>query len=104
MRKFLRYLRIAFSATCLIACVLMIALWVGSYESGIVFNQRITKTKALSFVSQRGFCGAVLLDPNVYASPKWGLITCSPITWGSPSWDFAIHSKSDHYVQAMAPW
>jgi hypothetical protein len=29
--RFLRYLRIAFSATCLIACVLLIALWVRSY-------------------------------------------------------------------------
>jgi hypothetical protein len=31
MQKFLRYLRIAFSATCLIACVLLIVLWVRSY-------------------------------------------------------------------------
>jgi hypothetical protein len=31
MRKYLHYLRIAFSATCLIACVLLIALWVRSY-------------------------------------------------------------------------
>jgi hypothetical protein len=31
MPRFLRYLRIAFSATCLIACALLIALWVRSY-------------------------------------------------------------------------
>jgi hypothetical protein len=31
MVGFLRYLRIAFSATCLIACVLLIVLWVRSY-------------------------------------------------------------------------
>jgi hypothetical protein len=31
MRKSLGYLRIAFSATCIIACVLLIALWVRSY-------------------------------------------------------------------------
>ena len=31
MRKFLKYLRIVFSITCLIACVLLIALWVRSY-------------------------------------------------------------------------
>jgi hypothetical protein len=30
MKRFLRYLRIAFSATCLIACILLIALWVRS--------------------------------------------------------------------------
>jgi hypothetical protein len=32
MRKSLRYLRIAFSATCLIACELLIVLWVRSYS------------------------------------------------------------------------
>ena len=31
MSRFLRYLRIVFSATCLIACVLLIVLWVRSY-------------------------------------------------------------------------
>src|SRR5437667_215119 len=30
MKRSLRYLRIAFSATCLVACVLLIALWVRS--------------------------------------------------------------------------
>jgi hypothetical protein len=33
MSRFLRYLRIAFSATCLIACVLLIVLWVRSYQN-----------------------------------------------------------------------
>ncbi len=32
MKRFLRYLRITFSATCLIACVLLIVLWVRSYH------------------------------------------------------------------------
>ncbi len=31
MQNYLRYLRIAFSITCLITCVLLIALWVRSY-------------------------------------------------------------------------
>ena len=31
MARFLRYLRIAFSATCLVACLFLIALWVRSY-------------------------------------------------------------------------
>src|SRR5258708_7822240 len=33
-----RKLRIAFSATCLIACVLLIALWVRSYYSEDILN------------------------------------------------------------------
>src|SRR5437870_5732379 len=32
MSRYLRYLRIAFSATCLLACVLLIVLWVRSYS------------------------------------------------------------------------
>jgi hypothetical protein len=32
MSRFLRYLRIAFSATCIIACALLIVLWVRSYS------------------------------------------------------------------------
>jgi hypothetical protein len=32
MCRFLRYLQIAFSATCLVACVLLIVLWVRSYK------------------------------------------------------------------------
>ena len=39
MSKALRYLRIAFSAFCVIACVLLIALWVRSYTH--VVNRRI---------------------------------------------------------------
>jgi hypothetical protein len=32
MRRFLRYLRIAFSIACLVACVLLIVLWVRSHQ------------------------------------------------------------------------
>jgi hypothetical protein len=99
-----RKLRIAWSVVCGIACVLLIALWVRSYGTGDVLNERITKTHAFTLVSQQGFCGALLFDPTVHASPKWGLISVSSPTWQSPSWDFAIHSKSDRYVQAMVPW
>jgi hypothetical protein len=87
-----------------LAAVMLIVLWVRSYESAILFNERFTKTRALLLISQRGFCGAMLFDPNVFAAPKWGLATASPQTWGSPSWDFAIHSHSDRYVQVMVPW
>src|SRR5262245_41449478 len=98
-----RKLRIAWSVFWGLVCLLLSVLWVRSYESGIVLNERITKTTALCFASQRGFCGTLFFDPTVYASPKWGLMTSNASTWGSPSWDFAIHSKADRYVQVMAP-
>jgi hypothetical protein len=42
MRRFLRYLRIAFSVTCGIACLLLIALWVRSYWWCDIWQQTIS--------------------------------------------------------------
>jgi hypothetical protein len=47
MRRSLRYLRIAFSATCGIACVLLIALWVRSYWWLDNVNFSMTGTNAM---------------------------------------------------------
>jgi hypothetical protein len=38
MRRFLQYLRIAFSAACLVACVLLMGLWVRSYYREDILN------------------------------------------------------------------
>lgn len=40
MTRYLRYLRVAFSATCLVACILLIALWVRSYQATDVLPLR----------------------------------------------------------------
>ena len=45
-----RKLRIAFSATCLIACVLLIALWVRSY---CCFDQSIRRVSTTDYVAYR---------------------------------------------------
>ena len=47
MRRFLRYLRIAFSATCLIACVLLIVLWVRSYWLASGLSEHVWTIKEL---------------------------------------------------------
>jgi hypothetical protein len=54
MRKLLRYLRIAFSATCLIACVLLIALWVRSYWQFDMLFLNFTPHSGLSVSSDYG--------------------------------------------------
>ena len=54
MSRYLRYLRIAFSATCLIACVLLIVLWVRSYWRNDIIGYRgpsITTSAASEFGS-----------------------------------------------------
>ena len=54
MSRFLRYLRIAFSATCLIACVLLVALWVRSYQIFDNAGGPISSAYLISFLSTNG--------------------------------------------------
>ena len=49
-----KYLRIAFSATCLIACVLLIALWVRSYWREDEATVRLSQTDAVECASRVG--------------------------------------------------
>src|SRR4051812_6609120 len=48
MRKFLRYLRIAFSATCLIAFLLLIALWLRSYCDADIVRIELIQREIIS--------------------------------------------------------
>jgi len=62
MVRYLRYLRIAFSVTCGIACVLLIALWVRSYSSEDVIhishpemlNLRINSLPSRIYITLKG--------------------------------------------------
>jgi hypothetical protein len=54
MRTFLRYLRIAFSAVCAIACLLLIALWVRSYWRADDFMLRLPNSQPFVIHSMRG--------------------------------------------------
>ncbi len=54
MRRFLRYLRIAFSATCVIACVLLIAYWVRSYYVADSVFMRVSTWSGYFFISTKG--------------------------------------------------
>ncbi len=54
MLCFLRYLRIAFSATCLIACVLLIALWIRSYAWVDSVSKRVSATTWITGWSLEG--------------------------------------------------
>jgi hypothetical protein len=52
--RFITGLRIATSAVCLIACALLIALWVRSYVYADLVMVRLTSTSRLYFQSSRG--------------------------------------------------
>jgi hypothetical protein len=49
-----RKLRIAFSATCLIACVLLIVLWVRSYRINDIYTLALTSSTNLRFIAFMG--------------------------------------------------
>ena len=100
-----RKLRIAWSAGCAIACLLLIVLWVRSYSAGTVLAIQLTSTQAVKLISQRGFLGAVLFDPHDAPRryDKWGFDNYAFDGWAEPSLDVRIRPKPDIYAQAMIP-
>jgi hypothetical protein len=101
-----RKLRILWTVTCGIACVLLIALWARSYSAGTILPKQFTSTQAVKLVSQRGFLGGVVFDPR--DAPRrydiYGLGDYDLASFAEPSWDIRIHPKPDIYAQAMIPW
>jgi hypothetical protein len=67
MPRFLRFLRIAFSATCLIACVLLIVLWVRSYW-------RLDVVDVSNWYEIDSVCSEILVmkyDPTISLADPW---------------------------------
>ena len=88
MPRYLRYLRIAFSATCLIACVLLIVLWVRSYwtAEGVT---HIDSPK--SFASIHSECGTLSYHYQL------GFPTTGKLGW-------AFHKRIASYPYAGFRW
>jgi hypothetical protein len=79
--RLLRYLRIAFTVTCGIACVLLIVLWVRSLRAEDRLSGRITTSHGFRIYSSRG-C-VVCYAPNLPFQPSnypWG------VALGSQHW------------------
>jgi hypothetical protein len=64
MRRYLPYLRIVFSATCLIAAVLVIALWVRSCSTVDTVNVPLPSSWNVMFASIPGGCGLGIYHGN----------------------------------------
>lgn len=63
MSRFLRYLRIAFSGSCVIACVLLIVLWVRSYSWIDIATGPISATSRAATGSSRGWVNVTWNHP-----------------------------------------
>jgi hypothetical protein len=61
----LRYLRVAFSITCLIACVLLIVLWVRSYWQYQMLLVRLNTSSDLQILSYRGKVATIISPPKI---------------------------------------
>jgi hypothetical protein len=110
MPRFLRYLRIAFSATCLIACVLLIALWVRSYKSEewlqghLIGDQNFVLTSVTGHVNLSTMYMAHgrliwIIRSRSKESPAGQL---SPI-WPRDS-QFGLKRESDHFDVVAPHW
>ena len=78
MRRFLRYLRIAFSATCLIACMLLIVLWVRSYWKMDILDVPLHRWQVV-FGSYHGYALATF-DGFETDDRDWNMRSYGP-TW-----------------------
>jgi hypothetical protein len=101
MLRFLRYLRIAFSATCLIACLLVIALWVRSYWWQDAIAGNLTKNRqAYGVSSLKGRIRTLLVV--YYAQPhfeefEWRTVDysrfkSSTVLEMDPSWKYGVRT------------
>jgi hypothetical protein len=82
MRRFLRYLRIAFSATCLIVCVLLIALWVRSHYHNDTIFRPVSNGWELFAYSEAGNVGVVYrVQRSNYMPVGWSFISEEKPEW-----------------------
>jgi hypothetical protein len=108
MRRTLRHLPIAFSATCLIACVLLIALWVRSYPP----NGDEGSARGIFFYSSQGTI--IALKPNFTwaANPTYAVndlrndmnlfVTIAP--HDSPIGFYAAWQSASEWVVQVPHW
>ena len=124
-----RKLRIVFSITCLIACVLLIVLWVRSYRGADLFVRQFTSTSGVSVLSAKGrvelWAGQMrevmitegfimphdrVSDINSFAA-GWGFVTAVQNSKTSPSGLTCFRIKTPHWFLffllislASLPW
>jgi hypothetical protein len=70
MSNKLHKLRIVFSVVCGIVCLLLIALWVRSYQSLDLIRGHLVGITNFGFISQDGKLFVVVFTPAAY-SPRW---------------------------------
>ncbi len=76
MKPVFHYLRITFSATCLIAGVLLIALWVRSYKAADRLHGHTSDAQAFLIASKEGRIASVLFRWQVASNWfRWNLIS-----------------------------
>ena len=83
MVRYLRYLRIAFSATCLIACVLLIALWVRSYWWQDILHFTVAGRADITIGSHWGGFWITAVDLRNLMSGLQELFPNQPVTFSS---------------------
>jgi hypothetical protein len=87
MPRYLRYLRIAFSVTCGIACVLLVVLWVRSYWWADFVYIELTKTRAVEFGSVKG--SLVFVELGVQRNPPLPPIRLRSVGYNvEPHWKY----------------
>jgi hypothetical protein len=92
MNRFFRYLRIAFSATCLIACLLLCVLWVRSYWTDDRLVGPVFGADVLTIESVYGRTDLFYLGPVVRGPTSWKHVAGDAETMVelAPSWSMSV--------------
>jgi hypothetical protein len=101
MKRSFRYLRIAFSATCLIACVLLIALWVRSYSTFDYTYGPFIGGKAFSTYSIDGCLSLSVNAPDWFPGANEWKWDSTPPTEMDRQIGQALHSRFHFFISPM---
>jgi hypothetical protein len=107
MQKFLRYLRIAFSATCLTACVLLIVLWVRSYWLVDLSELQLPKGRISSITSTPGHLTLSWNQPTILPSGTYAIADYRTKSMAAAPWAlfyFAEGFRFDRYECRVPYW
>jgi hypothetical protein len=98
----LRHLRIAFSVTCGIACVLLIVLWARSYSARETLYGWLPTPGYLQFTSQHG--GIMVVVTTEHHPSRWR-ITSKAAAPLNRRWSFHSHNNGfTRGVEIIAPY
>jgi hypothetical protein len=99
----LKYLRIAVTALSLMACVLLIALWVRSYRTPDFIRATFASSRMLYVNSLFGRIDVVSFMPVQPDKPSWKIESFQAGEWDQEAWTFGENDGTFGFLFRLSP-